>query len=233
MEYFKIVLTSLFSLFALFVLTKMTGNKQMSELTMFDYIIGISIGSIAAEMATELEKPIFPLIAMVIYAVVAFGISIACSKSIRVRRLIFGKSIILMKNGKIFRKGLKKGRLDLNEFLVQCRLNGFFDLSAVNMAVLEPSGKISFLPFPDKRPLTAADTKTVPQKDEYFTNVIMDGKIYDKNLKAAGKDINWLENELSSRGVKTAEIFLATLSTDGILNIFKNNDFVQDNDIFE
>ncbi len=234
MDYLTIVLTSLFSLAALFVLTKLVGNKQMSEITMFDYINSITIGSIAAEMATELEKPLQPLTAMVVYAVASYFISIATSKSLKVRRVIFGKSIILMRNGKIFRKNLKKGHLDLNEFLVQCRSNGYFDISAINTAVLEPSGKISFMPFPSKRPVTAEDLKTVPVNDDIFFNVIMDGKVLEENLKSTGKDINWLRNELKTQGVKSPkEVFLGVLDMSGTLNIFKNNDELEKNDYFE
>lgn len=234
MDYLTIVLTSLFSLAALFVLTKLVGNKQMSEITMFDYINSITIGSIAAEMATELEKPLRPLTAMAVYAVASYLISIATSKSLKVRRVIFGKSIVLMRNGKIYRKNLKKGHLDLNEFLVQCRSNGYFDISAINTAVLEPSGKISFMPFPSKRPVTAEDLKTVPVNDDIFFNVIMDGRVLEENLKSTGKDINWLRNELKTQGVKSPkEVFLGVLDMSGTLNIFKNNDEFEKNDFFE
>ena len=234
MDYIQVVLTSLLSLVALFILTKLVGNKQISELTIFDYVIGISIGSIAAEMATELEKPLKPLTAMAVYAVVSYIISIITSKSLKLRRILFGHSIVLMRNGKLYRKNLKKGHIDLSEFLMQCRTNGYFDISAINTAVLEPSGKISFMPFPNKRPITAEDIKTVPVNDDIFFNVIMDGQIFTENLTAAGKDINWLKNELKAQGVKKIEeVFLATLDTSGKLNVFKNNDYFEKNDFFD
>ena len=139
-----------------------------------------------------------------------------------------------MRNGKLYRKNLKKGHIDLSEFLMQCRTNGYFDISAINTAVLEPSGKISFMPFPNKRPVTAEDIKTVPVNDDIFFNVIMDGQIFTENLSAAGKDINWLKNELKAQGVKNKEeVFLATLDTSGTLNVFKNNDYFEKNDFFD
>ena len=234
MEYLRVGLASLFSLFALFLLTKLMGNKQMSELTMFDYIIGISIGSIAAEMATELEKPLYPLLAMVIYAVISLFISILGQKSIALRRMFFGKSLILMSNGKIIRKNLKKGRLDLNEFLIQCRQNGYFDLSEIHTAILEPSGKISILPFSKNRPATADDLKIEPKKDSVCYNVIMDGIILEKNLKAAGFDKKWLLSQLKTNGAKNEkEVVFAAITNDGQINLFKNNDAFQKNDIFE
>ncbi len=106
--------------------------------------------------------------------------------------------------------------------------------SAINTAVLEPSGKISFMPFPSKRPVTAEDLKTVPVNDDIFFNVIMDGKVLEENLKSTGKDINWLRNELKTQGVKSPkEVFLGVLDMSGTLNVFKNNDELEKNDYFE
>ena len=135
LEILKVIITSIVSIIVLFLLTKLVGNKQLSELNMFDYIVSITIGSIAAEMATELENPEQPLVAMVVYGVISFIVSICCSKSLRVRRLIFGHSVVLMQNGKLYRENFKKCRLDLNEFLMQCRLDGYYDLSAIDTAV--------------------------------------------------------------------------------------------------
>ena len=228
------ICTSLFSLISLFVLTRLIGNKQISELTMFDYINGITIGSIAAEMATELEKPLNPLLAMVVYAAVVCLISFLSLKSIKVRRIFFGRSMLIMKNGKLSGKALQKSHLDLNEFLMQCRTAGYFDLSAIDTAVLEPSGKISFLPFSDCRPATPKDLKIVPNADSVFYNVVMDGKILSENLTDTGYNEQWLQNELKAQGFKNVnDVFLAILDGNGTLNVFKRNDENPKNDIFE
>lgn len=232
MDYLKIILTSLFSLAALFLLTKLVGAKQVSELSMFDYINGISIGSIAAEMATELEDPIKPLIAMAVYAVVSFLISILNAKSVVMRRLFFGKTVVLMRNGKLYRENLRRAHLDINEFLMQCRAGGYFDISAINTAVLEPSGKISILPFSQKRPATPEDLKAVPAADEVFYNVIMEGGIMERNLADAGFDSAWLKNELETQGKKVRDIYLATLSRSGTLNIFTYESEAPEGDCF-
>lgn len=234
MDYLKVALTSLLSLAALFILTKAVGAKQVSELSMFDYINGISIGSIAAEMATELEEPFKPLLAMVIYGLASVLISFITSKSVWLRRLFFGKAVILMKNGRLYRENLKRSNLDLNEFLMQCRSNGYFDISAVNMAVLEPSGKISILPFSEKRPATPEDLKVVPNADNCFYSVIMDGKLMPENLSEAGKNESWILNELRVNGIKQiSEVYYAALDTGGKLNIFPYNGKKIKNDYFE
>lgn len=234
MDYITVIITAFVSLIVLFLLTKLIGNKQLSELTMFDYIVSITIGSIAAEMATELETPERPLIAMCVYAFVSFGISILVSKSIKLRRLLFGHSLVLMRTGKLYRKNFKKANLDLNEFLMQARLSGYFDLSAIDTAIMEASGKISFMPYAAKRPATPEDMNLVPNAEAVFFNVIMDGDILYKNLQYAGRDLNWLNNELKVQGIKSpSEVFLAILDNNGTLNVFKNYDYEEKNDYYE
>ena len=122
-------LTALLSIAVMFLLTKMMGTKQVSQMTMFDYVTGITVGSIAAELATELEEPVKPLTAMVVYGLVAVLISIITCKSLKLRAWITGKPLVLLENGVIYRKNLKKSKLDLNEFLTYCRIGGWFDRS--------------------------------------------------------------------------------------------------------
>lgn len=234
MEYLKIVITSIASLIALFILTKISGNKHISQLTMFDYVVSITLGSIAAEMATELENPEHALIAMTIYVFASILISFVTEKSLKLRRILFGHSIILMEKGKIYRKNLKKAHIDLNEFLMQARSSGYFDISSINTAILEPNGRISFLPFSANRPATPNDLKIIPENEEVFFNVIMEGKILYRNLKDAGKDENWLKNELKVQGIKNQKnVLLGILDRNSTLTIFKNYDKEIKNDYFE
>ena len=150
MEILQVLITSAVSLAVLFLLTKLMGNKQVSQLSMFDYIIGISIGSIAAEMATELENPENSLAAMIVYGVIAFLVSVISQRSTKVRKVMSGRPLVIMDNGIIYRENLKKARIDLSDFLTQCRTSGYFDLNQIQTAVMEYNGAISFLPV---RPL--------------------------------------------------------------------------------
>ena len=234
MELIKIALASLASLAALFILTKLMGNRQISQLTMFDYINGITIGSIAAEMATSLEDDILkPLIAMVIYAVVVVLISVTSSKCAVIRRFFGGRSLIIMSNGKIYRNNLKKAKLDLNEFLIQCRVNGYFDLDEIEAAVFESNGRISFLPKSAKRPVRPEDVHLFPNKAAYFVTIISDGEVLFKNLHAAGKNEVWLQKELKRLGYgKYSDVFYA--ASDGIGLIAYGYDETENkNDLFQ
>ena len=166
MDILKVIMTSLLSVAALFILTKLMGNRQMSQLSMFDYINGITIGSIAAEMATALEKDFWlPLTAMVVYAASVVFITFITSKSLRLRRFFTGRTVVLFINGRFRREDMKRAQVDISEFLTQCRINGCFDVSELECALLEPNGRMSFLMKADSRPQKPADTGLTPPDD--------------------------------------------------------------------
>ena len=197
MNIIKIISLSLGSILVLFILTKIMGNREMSQLSMFDYIVGITIGSIAAEMSTSLENNFWePVIAMIVYGVIATSISYLSCKSLKFRRFFSGKSKILLDNGKLYQKNFLKSKLDINEFLMQARINGFFNISDIQTAILEPNGRISFIPISTKRPVTSVDLNLNPPSDNVVINIILDGIVLNENLQKTGKDIKWLEKEL-------------------------------------
>ncbi len=221
MDIIKIILTSLFSAAALFIIAKIMGHKQMAQLDFFDYINGITIGSIAAEMSTELEEPWKPLLAMIIYGAVSVGLNTLTTKFMRTRKYINGAPTLIMNNGKLYRENMKKAKLDLSEFMVMCRQAGYFDLSEIEAAVFEHNGQISILPKASYRPICADDLNT-PIKDEHiFTEVIMDGVILEENLKRMGLDKTWLDRQLKDAGYKSAkEIFLGVCDKNNQLTLF-------------
>ena len=193
MDFLTLCLTSLFSFVAMFQIAKVLGHKQVAQLDFFDYITGITIGSIAAEMATELEEPWKPLIAMIIYGGVSLLLSIATSKCPRIRKYINGTPTILMDHGKLYWENLKKAKLDLSEFMVMCRQEGYFDLTNIQTAILEYNGKLSILPVTTQRPATPNDLELEPDQELLFTELIMDGRIMEDNLKRMGLDRTWLD----------------------------------------
>ncbi|MGN0655206.1 MAG: DUF421 domain-containing protein [Ruminiclostridium sp.] len=214
MDLLMVVGTSVASVVTLFILTKLMGNKQISQMSMFDYIIGISIGSIAAEFATELENPERTLLAMVIYAVIALAVSVVTGKSPSLRKIINGKPIILFDKGKLYRKNFKKARLDLSDFLTHCRNQGYFDLSQIRTAIFEFNGSVSILPAEANRPLEPSDMNIQPKQQEILVNVILDGNINGENLKHTGNNRTWLEKELHLQGYHSEkEIFLGAVNT--------------------
>lgn len=234
MDLLTIVWTSIGSVVVLFILTKLMGYREVSELSMFDYINGITIGSIAAEMATDVEKFEESLLAMVVYSIVVIAISYISNKSIKVRRFIEGKPLILMLNGEIYYDNLKKGRVDIDEFLCQCRNSGYFDISQVHSVIMESNGKFSILPRANSRPATPEDMQIKVPVDALTATVIIDGVIMKENLKQTGKDSKWLIHEMNSQGVKdVSEVLFATLDIHNKLTVFKKIKNKVPGDIFE
>lgn len=235
MDVLKVCLTSLGSLIILFFSTKIIGNKQMSELTMFDYINSITIGSIAAEMATDIEKFYLPLVAIVIYTAVIFFISQITEISTKARRFLAGKSTILMENGKFYPKNFSKSKLDISEFLTQCRVSGYFNIDDIDTAILEQNGKISILPKVAARPVNTKDLNLALTQEKISVNVILDGNIMADNLKRSGNDVEWLKKELARQKVNDIrDVFIGVCNTENnkLSVYFKNSDKEQ-GDVFQ
>lgn len=224
MEFIKVILTSLLSVVSLFVIAKIMGHKQMAQLDFFDYITGITIGSIAAELATELEAPWKPLIAMIIYGLVALGLTILAHKFPKTRKYVNGTPTIVMDNGKLYRENMKKAKLELSEFMVLCRQEGYFNLNDIQTAVFEYNGRITILPKSEKRPLTPEDMNIIPEKTEICTEIIMDGRIMHENLKRLGLDLTWLDKQLKKQKYDNAkEIYLGICDKNNNLTLFPVN----------
>lgn len=221
MEVIKVILTSFLSVAALFIITKIMGHRQIAQLDFFDYITGITIGSVAAELATELEEPWKPLIAMVVYGAVSVALNIITSKFPRSRKFLNGSPTVVMNNGKLYRKNMKKSKLDLSEFLMMCREQGYFDLNDIQTAIFEYNGKLTVLPVSTGRPVTPDDLNMTPAPDYLNVEVIMDGRVIDKNLKHIGLDSAWLDKQLKAQGYHNAkEIYLGVCDKNNQLSLF-------------
>ncbi len=221
MEIIKVILTTFASAAALFIIAKIMGHRQVAQLDFFDYITGITIGSIAAELATELEAPWKPLIAMIIYGAASIGLNLITNKLPKARKYINGSPTILMNNGKLYRKNMKKVKLDLDEFLMMCREQGYFDLNNVQTAIFECNGKLTVLPVSANRPVTPTDLNLSPSPDSINYEVIMDGRIIKENLKRIGLDSNWLNTQVKAQGYNNVkEIFLGLCDNNNQLSLF-------------
>ena len=125
-----------------------------------------------------------------------------------------------MNNGKLYRRNMKKAKLELSEFLLLCRQEGYFNLDNIQTAVFEYNGKLSILPVSAKRPVNPEDMGIVPQEEHIFTEVIMDGRIIGDNLKRKGLNEAWLQKELDEQGYKAKEVFLGICSEENDLTVY-------------
>ena len=226
MEVLQVVLASSFSAVVLFLIAKVIGHKQVAQLEFFDYITGITIGSIAAELATTLDKPWWkPTISMLVFGSITVALSIITRRFARSRKFINGTPTIVMNDGKLYRQNMKKAKLELSEFLLLCRQEGYFNLNDIQTAVFEYNGKLSILPVSTKRPLNPEDMELNPKPEHIGTEIIMDGRVMGDNLKRKGLNDDWLQKELKKQGYKsTKEIFLGICYDENQLTLFPMKD---------
>ncbi len=207
----SISIKSLTAAVVLFALARLMGKKQISQLTFFDYIVGISIGSIAAAMSVDKRISVINGIAsMIIWALFPIVFSFISIHSMTARRLLDGTPTVLIQNGKIIETNLKKSKFTLNDLLEELRLKDVFNIKDVDYAILETSGKLS------------VSKKTLPtQKQSVCINFIIDGNLMGKNMKKMNVDEIWLNAELRKNnifsvrdvvaaGIKYTSLFFST-----------------------
>lgn len=224
----RVIIRAIVSLTTLFFMTKLLGKKQVSQLSLFDYVIGISIGNFAAEMTINLDSHILHgTIAVIIFGLVAYLISFLTIKSIFLRRFFMDKPTVLIANGIIQRKGLLKVKCDINDLLEQCRCQGYFDVNDIEFALMEGNGMLSILPKDRKKIVTKGDMGIKEEKNGLVANVIIDGRIMRDNLINIGKNERWLLSKLKSRNIK--DIILATVDVNEKIVIYnKSNNCYKD-----
>lgn len=236
MEILKVLVSSIVSLTALFLLTKIMGNREMAQLSMFDYISSIAIGSIAGEMAImPTDNILEPLISMTFLSLCTLTINYLTCKSIVLRRFFQGQALLLYQDGQIYEKNLLNTKIDIGELLAECRVMGYYDLEEIHSIYLESNGKISILPMVSTRPVTPEDLNIKAVQTIPMANIIIDGRIMKGNLKSTGKNETWIENKLSQKGIiDIREVMLATYDTfNDDLNIYLKYHKKFKNDIFQ
>lgn len=222
MELWRIALSALGSVTTLYLLTRLIGPRQVTELSVFDYLNSITIGSIAAEMALTKTVADFTeaLTATLIYGGATLLISYLTLWLPRLRPLLMGRSSTLFSGGVFHRDSMKRAKLDLNEFLMSARSAGYFSLSEIECAILEPNGRISFLEKGASRAVTPEDLSlSVPEAEAPYT-VVMEHKLQRETLRRVGYEETWLLDAIKKEGYRLSEVFLATLTQSGRLELF-------------
>ena len=233
-ELFNVVIRGLLSLITLFLVTKLIGKKQVSQLSLFDYVIGISIGNFAAEMTINLEsEELYGIIAVLLFGGIAYLVSVGTMKSIKLRRFFMGSPTILIEHGKILQDNFYKVKYDINDMLEQCRVNGYFDISEIDYAIVEANGELSILAKSEYLPVNRNDMKLKVSKNGLGANVIIDGKVMYNNLKKIKKDEKWLNKELKLKGKDISDIILATVDINDKVVFYERNKGVVSLDVLE
>ena len=217
-DWLNITLRTIGSLAYLLILTKIIGKRQIKQLTYIEYIVGITIGSIAAFMATEMDGPVYhSLIAMGIFAIFPVVMEWLSLKSKKLRDFFEGKSTVLIKEGKILEDNLKKERLTAEDLMEQLRIKNVYKVADVEFALMETSGEISVLLKSQNQPITPKLMEWSVAPVEEGQVIIMDGVIMDEPLATAGLNRRWVRTELQKAGVALENVFLAQVDKGGEL----------------
>ena len=189
----KILIFSAIAYLYLFLIAKIMGKKQIAQLNFIDYVLGITIGSIAAEMATELKQDFYHyLIAMTVFLVIDIIINLLSRKGPFMKMLLSGKPLILIDDGKLDYDALKRSKLTVNELVGMVREKGYFDISKIAYAIFETGGKLSVLPKETERGVITSDLDIKTQKANLPKFIIMDGHIKEEVLSEIKKNQNWI-----------------------------------------
>jgi uncharacterized membrane protein YcaP (DUF421 family) len=227
-EWFTIVLRSLGAVAMLFLITRILGKKQISQLTFFEYVIGITLGELAGFISTDIEAHyLYGVTALLIWFLVPYSLEWLTLKNRTLRNLFEGKGRILIKDGKVLEDNLKKERLSADELLEQLRNKNAFRVADVEFAVMEPDGKLSVLLKKENVPLTAKELGLKrPTESEPYT-VVTDGKIVDEMLSESGHGKQWLMTELEKMGVALENVFIGQVDATGGLYVDLFDDKIQ------
>ncbi|MBM7833278.1 DUF421 domain-containing protein [Clostridium sardiniense] len=193
------------------ILSKLIGIKIISQINFFDFIVGISIGSMIAKIIIDKDHVVFSgLVALIMFTLLTIATSYLNLKSYTARSIINAKTLILVENGRIIDKNIKKLRITINELMMKLREKDIFSLEDVQFAIMESNGKLSVLIKADKKPVTPYDMNLKVKGLSLLSDIIIDGKIRDKNLKIAGIDKKWLQSELKKKKINNIkDVFYA------------------------
>lgn len=223
------IVRALIAFFTLLIFTRLLGKQQMSQLTFFDYVLGITVGSIAASMTTDLTSKAWPhWVGLVTWIIAVLAIQWITMKWRYASKYLDGEPTVVIMNGMVMEDAMRKLRFRISDLTEQLRDKGVFDISEVEFAVLEVSGKLTVMKKSQYQPVTPKDMNMKTNYKGVGTEIIYDGVIVESNLKQVNRDKKWLQMELKNQGIKdVSEIFYAELETSGKLYIDKYKDKIK------
>jgi uncharacterized membrane protein YcaP (DUF421 family) len=224
----EVALRTLMAVVILFILTRILGKRQVSQLSLFEYITGITIGNLAAYLSLDTDSDwIIGVVALLVWVGVSLGIEFLQLKSKKIRNIVDGKATIVIQNGKILESNLKKERITSDELLELLRRKNVFDITEVEFAIMDTSGELNVLLKKEHQPLTASDINLAVNPEKFSMSVIMDGKIMEQSLKKIGLNENWLLAKLDKLGTTVDRIYFAQVDSQNKLYIDPYDDGIK------
>jgi len=215
-----VILRSLGAIAILFLFTRLLGKKQIAQLTFFEYVVGITIGDVAAFISTDMEAHFWHgVTTLTMWFLIPLTVEFLTLKSKTLRDWFEGKATVLIKDGKILEDNLKKERFSSDELLEQLRVKNVFNLADVEFALMESSGDISVLLKKESQPLTPKHLGIKVSPEKAPQAVILDGEMIDEGLSNLGLNRGWLQTELDKLGIPLNNVFVGQADSYGQLYI--------------
>lgn len=216
-ETIVVIVRGVIAFFSLHIFTRILGKQQVSQLTFFEYALGITIGSIAASLTTELDSRAWiHFIGLIVWAMSALLLQLITIRWRYMSKSVDGEPVVIVMNGKIMEEAMKKARYRAVDLMGQLRCKNVFDLNEVEFAILETNGEISVLKKSQFQPVTAQQMNIPVTPTSMGIELIHDGEIVKQNLKNLKLNEEWLHTQLEARGIRdVSEVFLATITTNG------------------
>nr|WP_154894295.1 DUF421 domain-containing protein [Paenibacillus xylanexedens] len=225
-ETWVVAVRSIIAFLTLIIYTRVLGKQQMGNLTYFDYINGITIGSIAGTFATDLSsKAWIHFVALTIFTIITIIFQYITLKNRTISKLMDSDPTVVIQNGKILEQNLHKMRVKFDELTMMLRQKDVFDITTLDYAILEPDGSLSVVLKPENQPVTAKDMHMHPPKSKLMTELIIDGVLIRQNLEERNKDLNWLTEQLKKKNITIQDIaFAAILPNDKLyVDLFEDH----------
>ncbi len=202
----------------LVVVIRLMGKRQIGQMEASEFVVALLVADLAS---IPMQNGDIPLLSGIVPILTVLGVelifSVLCMRSIRLRRLLCGKPVILIENGHLLQKNLKRTRVTVDELTELLREKDILDLNSVQFAILETSGKVSVFPYPKDRPATAKEAGIQAQKQYLPITIISDGVLLRQNLHISGKDISWVQKILNEKKTTLQDTFLLTVDATGTI----------------
>ena len=219
-----IVYRTVFFYLLLLAVIRLMGKRQVAQMEPSEFAVTMLVANLASIALEELDTPVWMgAAAMGTVLVLEYGLSLVSLRSVRLRRVLCGKPVILIDNGHLLMENLRRTRVNLDELSGHLREKGILDIKTVQFAILETNGAITVFPYAHLQPASAADAGVETAKQELPYTVISNGRLIRDNLRLAGKDEAWLEAVLEQRGCRQENVDLMMLTPGGTVSLFRRD----------
>ena len=208
LSYFR----TIFLYLVLIVVIRLMGKRQIGQMEPAEFVVTMLVANLAA---IPMQDGGIPLYSGVVPILTVLGVELVLSAlalhSVKVRRLLCGKPVILIENGNILQENLRRTRVTLDELTGHLREKDVLDLQAVQYAILETNGNLSVFPYPKEKPASAKDAGIQARKQYLPVTIISDGQLLTDNLQKAKKDTHWVQRVLKEHDADIADTWLLTV----------------------